>query len=627
MAWGDEDLLEATIADRSEYSQELRVSQVAPRFRVPGAAYLTIRAEDAAAVEARVAGLPDSLKTMLHVVDAEDLHRRWGEWYVGLPARGKLLYIGHETERTYGGYGNLLRTLKELAPSLGDARWFITPREEPEWIDELRVVDGVLGYERVEVEEDVDEAALRGEALREDAELRAFLAWRIVRELERPGREGLSEQDAQVAARRMALAQASALDPDGHEVLFQQGTLARACGDHEAALGWFIRASWMDDPMLVGRLTTMAATAIAAGDRQKARDWLDRAVTGRPSMVTWMLRGYLNKDGDGAAEDAARAIGAPPADREVLPWTLLDWEILEWFAGCEPPGVTAVARARAILGWAELYRIRTCHELRTEKSRALADRLFTLAEAVDPLGGEIAYYRVVHAHGHQTPAALAGFEAVLARFPEEPNALFWAASGLCKIRAWGRANELLRRYERVVGTGRSYERGAARSMLVETVYREACERMYERGDFGGGTEGMIEEAIALTGKEARWEGPWIAKGDLFEYRREHPAALKCYETAIAKNPRSVHAWSGKGSCLNNLGRSAEALASLDKALALSKDYWHAYYAKACTLARSGGDAEEILMLVRKAITLEPTRRRQIVEDPDLAGLTIPPEWK
>src|SRR5688572_30008998 len=152
MAWGDEDLLEATTADRSEYSQELRVSQVAPRFRVPGSAYLTIRAEDEAAVEARVAGLPDSLKTMLHVVDAEDLHRRWGEWYVGLPARGKLLHIGHESERTYGGYGNLLRTLKELARSLGDARWFITPRIEPEWIDELRVVDGVLGYERVEVE-------------------------------------------------------------------------------------------------------------------------------------------------------------------------------------------------------------------------------------------------------------------------------------------------------------------------------------------------------------------------------------------------------------------------------------------------------------------------------------------
>src|SRR5688572_21341866 len=126
MAWGDEDLLEATTADRSEYSQELRVSQVAPRFRVPGSAYLTIRAED------------------------ED--RRWGEWYVGLPARGKLLHIGHESERTYGGYGNLLRTLKELARSLGDARWFITPRIEPEWIDELRVVDGVLGYERVEVE-------------------------------------------------------------------------------------------------------------------------------------------------------------------------------------------------------------------------------------------------------------------------------------------------------------------------------------------------------------------------------------------------------------------------------------------------------------------------------------------
>ena len=72
--------------------------------------------------------------------------------------------------------------------------------------------------------------------------------------------------------------------------------------------------------------------------------------------------------------------------------------------------------------------------------------------------------------------------------------------------------------------------------------------------------------------------------------------------------------------------AAEALSCLDRALGLDRNYWHVHYAKACTLARSGGDAEEILALVRRAVTLEPTRRRQIVEDPDLAGLAIPGEW-
>lgn len=607
MVWGDPQDLEAAICDRSEYSQELEISQVAPRYRVPGSAYLKIREGCEAEVEAALTAMDENLHTLLQVC-------------AGLPTAGAFVHVGHESERTYAGYGNALRAVQALARWLEDARFFITERSEASWIDELRIVEGVLAYRRLEIEEVQDEPTLRRRELRKDRELREFLAWRIARELGRGDREGMADRDLHVTARREALAKAEALDPDGHEVLFQRGCIERAAGEHRVALGWFMRAARIEDPLLTDRLAMMAATAIAAGDRETARAWLDRAVTGRPDQTAWILRGYLR----GLDEDFVAAAAAPVPDREVLPWTLCAEDVLRAFAECS--AISPVPRARALFGWAELYRIRTCHGLREPESRALAEHLYGLADAADPLGGEIAYHQVIHRHGHDGEAALAGFEAVLERFPEELSALFGAACGLAKRKAWARAVELLRRYERAVGQGRSYERGAARSQLVGCLHMDACERLYERGDYGAGPEQLLDEAIALTGRDSRWEGPWVAKGDLYEYRRDHAAALRLYETAVARNPRSVHAWSGKGSCLNNLGRTAEALSCLDRALGLDRHYWHVHYAKACTLARSGGDAEEILALVRRAVTLEPTRRRQIVEDPDLTGLAIPSEW-
>lgn len=623
MAWGDDGVAElaAKIADGGTHAAELRVEQVAPRYRVPGSAYLKIREGREVAVEAALAAMDEKLHTMLKVADAAVLHRAWGDWHAGLPARGGLLHVGHETERTYGGYGNILAAIQRLAPDLEDARWFVSERSEARWIDELRVVDGALRYRRVALAEDGDELALRREEMAADAELRAFMAWRLARGLDYGDREGAALRAE--AERRTAIERAAALDPDGHEVLFQTGCLARMAEDHAGALGWFRRAAAIEDPRRAWRLTTMAATAVAAGDRGAALAWLEEASDGRPDQGTWLLRGFLRGD----PEDAEMSTLALPGDRESLPWSLHAAEIFEWFAGCASSGILPAERARAMFGWAELYRVRSNHGLRPAASRPLADRLYTLAAAIDPLGGEVAHYQVVHRHGHEGRPAVAGFLEVLADFPEEPNSLFWAASGLGKQKEWSRAIGLLRRYERTSGEGRSYERGAARSMLVGYLHMDACARIYERGDRGPDPELLLDEAIALSGSDARWEGPWVAKGDLYEYRRDHAGALKLYDAALARNPRSAHAWSGKGSCLNNLGRPSEALTCFDKALAISKDYWHAHYAKACTLARSGGDPEEILALVRRAIMLEPTRRRQIVEDPDLAGLAIPPEWK
>lgn len=619
MAWGDAQGLAEACISTEECSQGLDVDQVAPRFRVQGSAYLVVRVGHEAEVVRAIEGLGEALRGAVQAVDAGTLNEC--DLYARLPDGGWLVRVGQAGDRSPVVYGALLRAVAALAPWLEDGRLLIRERgENGRWIDELRVVDGALAYERLVIVAG-DEVALRGESLAEDGELRALLAWRMCRGIGASDRAGMSAQDMKLAARREVLAAALELDPDGHEVLFQRGRLERAAGDHAAALRWFERAARAKDPLLARRWVTMAATAIAAGDRARAVEWIERAVAERPDREARLLRGFLL----GSSEELRASVGAASCDRELLPWTLHDAEILPRLAECGASDAAAVARE--LSGWAEMYRLRKELDLWPERSKALADRLYALSLRLDALGGDTAYSLVLHRHGHEGEAALAGFEALLAEFPEQPSALFWAACELAKRKQWRRAVEYLQRHERVAGAGRSYERGVARSQLIGCLHMDACDRIYERGDYGAEPERLLDEAIALAGRDARWEGPWVAKGDLYEYRGEHATALKLYEAAVVRNPRSVHAWSGKGSCLNNLGRTAEALSCLDKALTLDRNYWHPHYAKACTLARSGGDGEEVLALVKRAITLEPTRRRQIVEDVDLAGLVIPPEWR
>lgn len=136
---------------------------------------------------------------------------------------------------------------------------------------------------------------------------------------------------------------------------------------------------------------------------------------------------------------------------------------------------------------------------------------------------------------------------------------------------------------------------------------------------GAETEAALDDAIAIADPHGSWEGPWLGKADLYEYRRAHPLALPHYDAALARNPQSHHALSGKASCLQNLGRFDEARACVDEALELADDYWHAFYVKACVLARTGGDRAEILDLVRRAVELEPDKRAQIADEPDLAA--------
>jgi tetratricopeptide (TPR) repeat protein len=617
-AWGDRTLhylvvrmlsypeLQAELAgDTDEYRMELDVDQVTPRFAVPSAAFVPIRAGCEDAVAAALAAMTDRIQGVLAVRDAAELRAGTGSWYAGLPPAGKLVEVGHSTDRSYAGYGNLFRAIETIAPMLGDARFFIS-EDYSSWIDDYRIENGTLSVERSFADDEdhrAKQALLIAKARAGDRDLREAVGWQLAVSAGYaiPDRADYTPERERDPRERLMVA--FELDARSHEVLFQLGRAARAAANDAAATEHFTRAIAVDDPRLPSRLTTMAATALAAGKADLARGWLERAPLDR---TVALLLGRVELDG-------------PAGDREAVPWTRNAETLLADYARqVAALDVDRVTAARELFAWAELYRIRTAHNVDKSRSRRIADLMFDAAAALDPLGGDIAAHRVFHDHGMRGDAALAGFLAVLDAFPAQAEALFWAASALHGSEQWAKAAELGRRYLRHATTRGSYERGAAATVLSDSLVRDAYERM-ARGELGAETEQALEDAIAIASPHGTWVGPWLGKADLYEYRREHHAALPLYDAAIARDPSSPHALSGKASCLHNLGRVDEAHACVDEALDAGGDYWHAHYVKACILARTGGDRDEIIAFARRALELEPAKRAQIVEEPDLAA--------
>jgi len=65
-------------------------------------------------------------------------------------------------------------------------------------------------------------------------------------------------------------------------------------------------------------------------------------------------------------------------------------------------------------------------------------------------------------------------------------------------------------------------------------------------------------------------------GNAYAIKTQPREALAAYESAAGLDPESLHAWSGKGKCLMELGQPAEALGALDRAIEIDPkvpDIW------------------------------------------------------
>lgn len=140
--------LEAEIdGDFDEHRNELRVEQVSPAYRVPRAAYLPVRADRLADVEAFFDAASERLTNCVRPVDGARLRDgREAAWFAGLPRR-PLIQVGHDSDRTYAGYANIYRAIKALAPMLDDCRFYIS-EDYSTFVDEYRIEGGALWLER-----------------------------------------------------------------------------------------------------------------------------------------------------------------------------------------------------------------------------------------------------------------------------------------------------------------------------------------------------------------------------------------------------------------------------------------------------------------------------------------------
>ncbi len=97
-----------------------------------------------------------------------------------------------------------------------------------------------------------------------------------------------------------------------------------------------------------------------------------------------------------------------------------------------------------------------------------------------------------------------------------------------------------------------------------------------------------------------------------------PYLLKGIELST-NNAQANEMYSNLASCYNNTGRLAEGMDAAERSIAINPHYYYPYYVLACILNKEGRD-EEALEMVKKALSLAPSQRDQIINEPDLAGL-------
>jgi len=98
-----------------------------------------------------------------------------------------------------------------------------------------------------------------------------------------------------------------------------------------------------------------------------------------------------------------------------------------------------------------------------------------------------------------------------------------------------------------------------------------------------------------------------------------PYLLKAIELST-NNAQANEMYSNLASCYNNTGRLAEGMEAAERSIAINPDYYHPYFVLACIYHKEVRD-EEALDMVRKVLSLAPSQRHQLLNEPDLAGLT------
>lgn len=97
---------------------------------------------------------------------------------------------------------------------------------------------------------------------------------------------------------------------------------------------------------------------------------------------------------------------------------------------------------------------------------------------------------------------------------------------------------------------------------------------------------------------------WNNKGGSLAALGRHDEAIRCYDAALAIEPRAAQIWNNKGSALSALGRSEEATRCFDQALTIQPRFAMALDNKARQLM-VGGRHQQALQCYDQVLTIEP----------------------
>ena len=184
------------------------------------------------------------------------------------------------------------------------------------------------------------------------------------------------------------------------------------------------------------------------------------------------------------------------------------------------------------------------------------------------------------------PAAIAAYDAVLAREPGHMDALHLKGATLAQSGQLDKAVPLL---------AQTFDQKPDRSVRGDHLVR-ALQQIGAavRGDGPGDTTRLLPAA----------EAPLVAWGMALMRLDRRAEALTCFDLAIEANPRSVYGHFHRGTALIGLERPDDALESLRQAVALRPDLTQAH-GKIGNILNAQGDRRAAADCYRRVLEVEP----------------------
>jgi tetratricopeptide (TPR) repeat protein len=153
-----------------------------------------------------------------------------------------------------------------------------------------------------------------------------------------------------------------------------------------------------------------------------------------------------------------------------------------------------------------------------------------------------------------------------------------------------------------------YARERLSGLEASASTKAAEARVWHKRGNGLAGAGRLEEAIRCYDEavalDPRLAVAWHNKGHILYKMGRHEEAIRCYDRALELNPRDARAWCNKGISLNSLGRYEDAVCSYDEALAFDPRDATAWSNKGNCLDLMGR-REEAIRCYDKALELDP----------------------